>query len=45
MSNSIEEMVTERKGKPKYNPWSVAISPTDGSIWLNDTSNGRLVKY
>ena len=26
------------------NPWSVAISPTDGSIWLSD-NNKRLVKY
>ena len=30
----------------KYtNPWSVAISPTDGSIWLSENTNGRLVKY
>ena len=25
--------------------WSVAISPTDGSIWLSDNTNGRLIKY
>ena len=27
------------------NPWSVAISPADGSIWLSNRKKERLVKY